>query len=268
MKAYLDTNILRQIKKIPETGTIVLVCSQHGILELIAGMTSEKEYHIRKSALINILERNISIIWESISTLQSKAFALNIPDNDVSATKQLMEEIIKTTTLAEANNVKIDLGGNTYSISTLTQHDNTLTDESTSTLSRTLSTPSEERRSLRDNPHTIEDIKNHSEMMIAKFIQNFGIKESTPEYLRVINHYNQSKPLTNYLYGLSNYILNAMASGAPPSKNDGNDIVHLAYSDDVELFISDDKIYKRLQQDFFTVKFLRLDEFISEYFSI
>ncbi|WP_272570261.1 hypothetical protein [Providencia sp. PROV255] len=54
MKAYLDTNILRQLTKIPENPNVELFCSQLGIMELIAGMTSDKEYAIRKSALENI----------------------------------------------------------------------------------------------------------------------------------------------------------------------------------------------------------------------
>lgn len=49
MKAYLDTNILRQLNKIPYENNIELLCSQLGIMELISGMTSENEYHIRKT---------------------------------------------------------------------------------------------------------------------------------------------------------------------------------------------------------------------------
>ncbi|WP_413728307.1 hypothetical protein [Sodalis sp. RH19] len=263
MKAYLDTNILRQINKIPETITIELTCSQLGIMELISGMTSEWEYRIRKSSLMNILARDISIVWESPATLQSKAFALNIPDYDVPATKVLMEKIIKTTTLAEAEKIEVDLGGNTYAISTLTQYDTMLMDESVSALSRTLSTSKEDRQSLRANSYTPATIRVYSEMTIVGFLHSLGIEKFTPEYMKAIEHYNNSNPLTNYLYCLTSYVLDAMANGRQPGRNDGHDITHLAYSDGVDLFISDDKIYQRLQQDLFTVKFLRFEEFIS-----
>ncbi len=237
-------------------------------MELISGMTSEREFLIRKSALANIRERKISIIWESIATLQSKAFALNISDNDVPATKALMEEIIKTPTLADANNIEINLGGNIYTISTFTQHDESLMNDSISTLSRTLSTSKEDRRFLRENPYTPATIRVHSEITIVEFLNHIGIEKFSPEYMRAIRHYSNSTPLTNYIRCLTAYTLDAMESGNPPGRNDGHDIAHLAYSDDVDLFISDDKIYQRLQQDLFTVKFLKFQDFISQHFSL
>lgn len=266
MKAYLDTNILRQIKKIPESEKIELICSQLGVMELISGMTSEREFLIRKSALTNILARKISIIWESTATLQSNAFALNIPDYDVPATQSLANEIIKATTLAEANNIKIDLGGNTYTISTFTKHDESLMDDSVSTLSRTLSVAKEDRRFLRDNPYTPATVRSYSEMTIVKFLQALGIKKFSPEYMKAIEHYNKRRSLSNYIHCLTAYTMDAIENGNPPGRNDGHDIAHLAYSDDVDLFISDDKFYQRLQQDLFTVKFVKLEDFISKYF--
>ncbi|HCV66387.1 MAG TPA: hypothetical protein DGZ94_14120 [Serratia sp.] len=136
MKAYLDTNILRQLNKIPKENNIELICSQLGIMELIAGMTSEKEYNIRKISLINILNRGVKIIWESVGTLQAKAFGIDFNDYDVPATKLLMEKIIKTDTLSEAENIKIELGGEVYSIETLTNYDNMLVGDSTSVLKK------------------------------------------------------------------------------------------------------------------------------------
>lgn len=111
MKAYLDTNILRQLNKIPKENNIELICSQLGIMELIAGMTSEKEYNIRKISLINILNCEVKIIWESVATLQAKAFGIVLNDYDVPATKLLMGKIIKTNTLSEAKNKKLNSVG-------------------------------------------------------------------------------------------------------------------------------------------------------------
>lgn len=276
MKAYLDTNILRQLNKIPETIKVGLVCSQLGIMELIAGMTSEKEYSIRKSALNNILKRNIYIIWESIRTLQTKAFALNIPDYDVPATKALMEEIIRTTTLAEAKNIQIEFGGNDYSISTLTEHDKILMNESVSIFSKTISL-CEDRQRLQKFPYTPAEVCVQSEIMIINFLNALGIKkfasgqensldrDFTPEYLNAIGHYYKSPILNNYLYCLTSYTLDAIKNGSQPGRNDGHDIAHLAYSDGIDFFISDDKIYQRLSHELFTIKFLKLNEFIFQH---
>lgn len=266
LKAYLDTNILRQLKKIPESNEIELICSQLGIMELISGMTSEREYAVRRSALANILTRGVSIVWKSIATLQSNAFALDIPDYDVPATKALMEEIIKIPTLAEAEKVEVDFGGNTYTISTFARFDKDLMDESVSTLNGTLSTSKEDRQTLRENPYTPAVIQTLSEITIVNFLNHLGIEKFSPRYMRSIEHYSKSRLLSNYIHCLTAYTMDAMASGNPSGRNDGHDIAHLAYSDGVDLFISDDKIYHRLQQDLFTVKFLRFDEFILQGF--
>lgn len=266
LKAYLDTNILRQLKKIPESNEVELICSQHGIMELISGMTSEREYAIRRSALDNILTRDISIVWESIATLQSNAFALDIPDYDVPATKALMEEIVKIPTLAEAKKVEVEFGENTYTIGTFTRFDEELMDNSVSTLSGTLSTSKEDRQTLRENPYTPAAIRTLSDITIVDFLGHLGIKRLSPEYMKSIEHYNKRRPLSNYINFLTAYTVDAMKSGGPPGRNDGHDIAHLAYSDEVDLFVSDDKIYHRLQQDLFTVKFLKFDDFVLRYF--
>ncbi|MBQ4773554.1 hypothetical protein F9U44_18805 [Pectobacterium versatile] len=267
MKAYLDTNILRQLKKIPETSEIELVCSQLGIMEIISGMTSEREYNIRRAALSNILTRNVSIIWESTLTMQSKAFALNYSDYDVPATQMLMNEIIKTESFSEAEKISISLGGNAYTIDTFTQHDKALVDDSVATFRMTLSTQKDDRKFLRDNPYTPAIIRVQSEMTIVSFLNSLGIEKFTPQYMDSIKHYSKFKPLTNYLYALTAYTFDAMANGNQPGENDGHDIAHLVYADGVDLFISNDRIYQRLQKDLFTVDFLKLEEFIEKYFT-
>ncbi|RNT42295.1 hypothetical protein [Klebsiella quasipneumoniae] len=274
MKAYLDTNILRQLNKIPNKNNIELICSQLGIMELIAGMTSEKEYNIRKTSLINILNGKVKIVWESVGTLQSKAFGLVCNDYDVPATKLLMEQIIKTDTLPEAKDIKVELGGEVYSIETLTNYDNMLVEKSTSLFKQTMLTKKEDKEFIRNNPYTEAEIRVQTEMTLINFLDSLGIKkfrlgaeadpekDFTPEYVNAINKYNQNKILDNYLKCLAVYILDAMKIGNQPGKNDIHDICHIAYCDHVDLFISNDKIYQRFPQYLLDVKFLTLDEFI------
>ncbi|EMA2443829.1 TPA: hypothetical protein NHT87_005110 [Klebsiella pneumoniae] len=274
MKAYLDTNILRQLNKIPNKNNIELICSQLGIMELIAGMTSEKEYNIRKTSLINILNGKVKIVWESVGTLQSKAFGLVCNDYDVPATKLLMEQIIKTDTLPEAKDIKVELGGEVYSIETLTNYDNMLVEKSTSLFKQTMLTKKEDKEFIRNNPYTEAEIRVQTEMTLINFLDSLGIKkfrlgaeadpekDFTPEYVNAINKYNQNKILDNYLKCLAVYILDAMKTGNQPGKNDIHDICHIAYCDHVDLFISNDKIYQRFPQYLLDVKFLTLDEFI------
>ncbi|EIN8657341.1 TPA: hypothetical protein MNC29_004405 [Citrobacter freundii] len=277
MKAYLDTNILRQLNKIPNESNIELICSQLGILELIAGMTSEKEYNIRKASLINILSRKMKIVWESIGTLQAKAFGLVFNDYDVPATKLLMEQIIKTDTLPEAKNVKVELGGKVYSIETLTNYDNMLVEESTLLFKQTMLTEKGDREYLRNNPYTAAEIRVHTEITLIKFLHSLGIRkfrpgtesdperDFTPEYLSAIKKYTQNKILDNYLKCLTIYILDAMKTGGQPGKNDSHDICHIAYCDHIDLFISNDKIYQRFPKDLLSVKILTLDEFMIDH---
>ncbi|HDZ1997061.1 TPA: hypothetical protein RRY60_005341, partial [Klebsiella pneumoniae] len=198
MKAYLDTNILRQLNKIPNKNNIELICSQLGIMELIAGMTSEKEYNIRKTSLINILNGKVKIVWESVGTLQSKAFGLVCNDYDVPATKLLMEQIIKTDTLPEAKDIKVELGGEVYSIETLTNYDNMLVEKSTSLFKQTMLTKKEDKEFIRNNPYTEAEIRVQTEMTLINFLDSLGIKkfrlgaeadpekDFTPEYVNAI----------------------------------------------------------------------------------
>ncbi|MGC1054580.1 hypothetical protein WKH14_19890 [Pantoea agglomerans] len=277
MKAYLDTNILRQLNKIPNENNIELICSQLGIMELIAGMTSEKEYNIRKISLINILNRKVKIVWESVGTLQAKAFGLVLNDYDVPATKLLMEQIIKTDTLPEAKDIKVKLGGKVYSIETLTNYDNMLVEESTLIFEQTMLTEKEAKKSLRNNPYTAAEIRVHTELTLINFLHSLGIRkfrlaaesdpkrEFTPEYTNAINKYNQNKILDNYLTCLAVYILDAIRTGNPPGKNDSHDICHIAYCDQVDLFISNDRIYQRFPKDLLSVRILTLDEFMIDH---
>lgn len=276
MKAYLDTNILRQINKIPKKNNIELICSQLGIMELISGMTSEKEYNIRKTSLVNISSRDVKIIWESVGTLQAKAFGIGLNDYDVPATKLLMEEIIRTDTLSEAKNIKIELGGEVYSIEALTNYDNMLVEDSTSVLKETMSTEKEDRDSLRANPYTETEIRVLMDMNIIGFLNGLGIRkfrqgtesdpegDFTPEYLNSIKTYSRSKILDDYLKCLTIYILDAMKTGNQPGKNDSHDICHIAYCHNVDLFISNDRIYQRFPKDLLKVKILNFDEFMKE----
>lgn len=73
-------------------------------------------------------------------------------------------------------------------------------------------------------------------------------KKPSDRYAKSIEHFNRFGALKNYMRCLASYILDAMEGGGPPGKNDGFDIAHLAYTDDIDLFFPNDKIYQRLKQ--------------------
>jgi len=266
VKAYLDTNILRQLNKIPEKTGLELICSQLGIMELISGMTSETEFLIRKSALSNIKSRNISIIWESTLTLQSKAFALDVPDYDVPATQMLMDALIQTETFDEAKKIGIDHGGNIYSIATFIDYDNMLVDDSLDAFSGTLKISKEDRKTLRDQPYCVHIIDDYAKLIASEFLQKYGVEKSSDRYAKSIEHFNKFGSLKNYIRCLASYTLDAMEGGGPSGKNDGFDIAHLAYVDDIDFFVSNDKIYRRLKKNLYSVKFITFDEFAWHFF--
>lgn len=266
MKAYLDTNILRQLNKIPENTEAELICSYLGIMELISGMTSESEFFIRRSTLSNIKSRNISVIWESTATLQSKAFALEIIDYDVPATKMLMDALIQADTLAEAEKIGVDLGGNTYSIATFASYDSKLVNDSVDIFSATSKTSKENRKFLRDNSYCTHIIDKHVKLIASDFLQKCGVAKYSDRYVKSIEHFNSFGAINNYMRCLASYTLDAMEGGGPPGRNDGFDIAHLAYTDNIDLFVSNDKIYRRLKQELYSVKFITFDEFSYHFF--
>lgn len=245
-----------------------MICSQLGVMELISGMTSESEFAIRRSALANIKSRNVSVIWESTATLQSKAFALDISDYDVPATKMLMDALIQTNTLAEAEKIGIDLGGNTYSIATFVSYDNMLVDDSVEVFSGTSKISKEDRKFLRDSSYCVHIIDRHVELIASNFLKEYGVEKSSDRYAKSIEHFNRFGTLQNYMRCLASYTLDAMEGGGPPGRNDGFDIAHLAYTDDIDLFVSNDKIYRRLKQELYSVKFITFDEFACHFFKV
>ncbi|WP_272570263.1 hypothetical protein [Providencia sp. PROV255] len=191
----------------------------------------------------------------------------------------LMEEILKTSTFSEAQNIRFDLGGETYSLNVVTNHDNSQTEDSQTALGRTPSVSKENRKFLRENPYTASDIRLQTDLAAIQFLSSMGIhkfspgqesnpdREFTPEYMNSIECFMECNILHNYMKCIAIYILDSIRDGRLPGKNDGHDIGHMAYSDDVDLFVSDDKIYQRLPHEYFPLEFLKLDEFLTRHYS-
>ncbi|MDH1508680.1 hypothetical protein N5I28_02795 [Pseudomonas mosselii] len=263
MKSYLDTNALRQLSNIPDRSDHELLCSQLGIFELISGMSNASEYKIRRIALMRIIQRNLTIIWESPSTLQAKAFSLDIEDYDVEAIRHLMEKIIKTENFSEAQDIAFELGGNTYTLKTFARHDNNISEESVALLTSAIdSTKPEQRKALAAIDLTRDMLLTETYKMIDNFLCNY-FERFSPPYFKALNHYLEKKPLSNYFRCLTYRILVIMRDSSPTRENDAIDIAHLAYTDDVDYFVSDDRFYRKLDQSLFDVKFITIDDFIN-----
>lgn len=267
MSHYLDTNALRQIHKISSGIHHELVVSFLGIFETISGIVSEREYEIRVPSLRRIIENKINIIWESPATLMSKCFSFGLPDFDVPATEKMLYEILRTDNFNEIKDISFEMGGNIYDIGTFIRYDRELSVETYDALNIAQSLPTREQRSaLKTNGLTEALVRHESERTVMDFlIKRMGIPKHSDQYIKSINTFYSQQQLHNYVTGLTIKILTAMMLGQASGKNDGFDIAHLVYSDHMITFVSDDKIYQRLNQEFFSVEFITLNTFLDRY---
>ncbi len=261
INVYLDTNILLNLREIPFSDILNLFCSQLSIVELIAGMATEREYRARRHALIKIKERQINIIWQSPKTLLTKAFGIPHIDHDVLATMIMMQRIIETEEFSEAGSIYFHLGGNKYTIEKFANHDKETSEESSELLKGLLNLRKElieEAKNIEINPQIID---NWSDMTASSFLNRIGYKEKGFQYIIYWNNYKSFKSMKNGISFLMIYNILAIIHHNIPGRNDGIDLAHLSYTDDMDLFISNDKIFRKFKK-YSNLEMLSLKEFL------
>lgn len=260
---YLDTNILFYLKEVPDSDSYNLYCSQLGIMEILAGMTSEKEYKIRKIALKRIIERGIKIIWHSPKTLLIKAFGLPLVDYDVIATMILMQKVLETEKFCEIESIIFPFGGEEYSIKTFTDYDHRISEEYSTKFGKARELPAEIKKEARALEISPEIVALHANMCARQFLIDNGYRDGGIQFKIYLDNYQSSNLMKNGISFLSIYNQLAIANNYIPGRNDGHDIAHLSYTDSMDLFISNDRIFNKFKK-YSSLKFLSLPEFIQE----
>ncbi|WP_447915931.1 hypothetical protein [Delftia acidovorans] len=261
IRAYLDTNILLYLKKIPSSDIFDLFCSQLSIVELISGMTTEKEYRTRKHALERLMDRKINIIWQSPKTLLYKAFGMPDIDYDVLATMIMMQKIIETEEFCETESIRFYLGGNEYTIKTFIEHDEDISKKSSSLLKELVKLPENIRKEAREIEIEPCLIEYFSDMTASNLLVDLGYKENGFQHQIYFDNYKSYKLIKNGISFLMIHNILSIVNHNIPGRNDGNDLAHLIYTDDMDLFISNDKIFHKFNFHS-NLQILSLTEFV------
>ncbi len=270
MKFYLDTNIVREILKhsLPKDFDYELFTSELVIGELISGIVSEDKYIKRKNILKKIIEKNISIIWESPRTLLIKSFDLPLDDTDAKATQIMMTKVIESKSYEELKNISFCVENSLpYTLETFINFDNTMNKDIQNIINKAIKIPSkEDKKRMRDIAHDVLCPLVHSqiEVVIRDFLMNFYNTENVEHqgYSHSCMAYFQHRNLETYFKAMILSSSNSIANSQNAGSNDGFDYWNLVYSAYADFFVSNDKIYKRLKKyedDFFDIKFITLE---------
>lgn len=251
MRYYLDTNCVRQISKCGPFGKNEVFTSALSIFEIISGITSEKEYSIRKNILKAIKKSDLKILWKLPSAIMVESF--NLPSKylfeDSESAKIMMDEIIKSNDYVEFLDLKFNLGGEDYTYKTFIDHDNEINLVSKESINYSISTLNkEERKALKEFTLDSSTLRFQKEITIRNLLhKQLNINNNDdPQYLNSLDHYFQNNQLDNYFTLLIFLPLIAVTNGSNAGSNDGMDYQHLIYTHEIDFFVSSDKFYKRI----------------------
>ena len=73
MLYYLDTNVIYNLKHLPEHLTKTSYTSFLAILEIVAGI-NERNYFQRRSALTGVIERQLTVDWRTTDMIIFDSF--------------------------------------------------------------------------------------------------------------------------------------------------------------------------------------------------
>ncbi|RXK03579.1 hypothetical protein [Halarcobacter bivalviorum] len=252
MTYYLDTNCVRQIKKVKSLNKHYFFTSALSIFEIISGINSQKEYEKRKNILYSINKSDLTILWELPRKVLIKSFNLPFNDTDSEATKIMMHKIIDSDSYQDALKISFNLGGEDYILKTFIEHDQDINDVIQKNINNNIQKVNKkERKEFRNNkiqPHTLEIYK---ELHIRKFLMTHLETNDVNniDYIKSLDHYYEHNTLDNCFtltLLLSHY---SLLEGRTAGSNDGLDYQHLTYTSNIDFFVSDDKFYTRIPDE-------------------
>lgn len=269
MTFYLDTNALREILSFDMSrfSGHQIFTSELVIGELISGIVTEDEYIKRRNILKKIQEKNINILWESPKTLFIKEFALKEEDTDVEATKLMMERIIKTSNYQELKDIEFTIkGSEPYTLDIFIDFDDRTNKGMQEYINMCIQIPSkEDKKEMRENECSPQYVQVTSELIIRNMLMGIYQIDSVDnkDYLNSVNTYFKNRKFDTYFKAVILSSYNTVSRSQNAGSNDCFDFWNLTYASNINYFVSNDKIYKRLRKfedNFFDVKFINLVE--------
>jgi len=261
VKYYLDTNAIYNLKNFSDDILQETSISCLGVFELISGITNEKGFFKRRSILNQVRTKNINTIWELPKDLIERAFSLPTDYSDAKATQLMMNHIIDCENYEALNNIKFLVDNKEYSIETFNTYDSRYSKEITDLFNNS------------DVPKV--DIPEKDKIMttlhkegsiIEIFISSIGKEYRRPseKYFSVLQKYTDKRIIDKYIKFLAAYSIDNHQLGKTSGKNDGFDIGHIIYMNNIEYFISDDKIYHNYPSEYANINVLSVNDLIQK----
>lgn len=173
----------------------------------------------------------------------------------------MMGKIIETENFSESESICIPLGGNEYTIKTFADHDKKISEESSKLLKELLKLEKplvEEAKEITIDQQIIE---HWSDMTASNFLAKIGYKNNSIQYTECWNNYKSRKAMKNGISLLMVHSYLAIIHHNIPGRNDGIDLNHLSYTDDMDIFISNDNIFSKFKK-YTNLKIFSLKEFL------
>lgn len=270
LRVYLDSNCLRELDKLPNDKSIEYSTSFYSVFELISGMTSESEYKRRLPILLKMKSIGLAITWSSFRSLFMKEVLGIIDNDDVVATKELYDYMNSETSYEDLCNYNFKIGDSeSYNLELLIKHDNKVNSDIFGSLKSAISTVDRsQRKNLREDTFNSDYVNNNIDWlikdMLLQLLQNNPKCVHNPQYVAWRELF-VSGPFSEFSKGCMWGIYRTFALGQNPGSNDGLDYLQLLHSKSVDVFLSNDKLFHRLNDlNVFEASFLSLQELIQK----
>lgn len=271
MRYYLDTSALRKNANeiLNYSDKKKIFTSSLTIFELISGI-SENEYMIRKTTLKKILDSNIFIDWNFFKKKMFEAFKIPYFDIEGYLIKKMAEFISTSESFEDVVSKRIYISEKDYytleNFKAL-DHDISKAGVEDSVLGinewRQL-LPKGHRRDVEielfENKGLDSFVQLQTEVYLSSFTEIIsGTQRPSEEYFESLGKYDGNLNLYFYCNQLKFSL--SQLKGMQYGKNDTLDLMHTLYMLNGDIIISDDKIFKKLEDECNRLTCYSSDEF-------
>ncbi len=262
---YLDTVSIRKYsKQLAEcSNTKELFTSSLAVLELMSGATKD-DFNARKIAVKRLMESRVYINWYTYKGKMAQAFDVPYDDIEGKVVRELSLRMVKCKDFKEFCNEKVYVDSDTYyTFESLASFDDDIAG-----MGRMFSKIGQKEFKSFDKVHR-KDIKKKieeflpayshilSEMAVIPIAEDYaGEKRPSEKYMEVVSKYDFS--IQVYLqYNVALFLLIELAH-----KNDMLDMLHLIYLKDGDLFITEDKVFSKVNSYLKRIEVCSLPEYM------
>lgn len=267
MKIYLETStIIKNLNYLNKFQNKDVFTSSLVVFELISGI-KKRNFYIRQNIIKKLFNSSIYIDWETYKQKYYNSFQQSFDDIEGYIIKTMAKRILECKTFDEYKEIKIFVDVDTYyTHESFEEFDNDISciGKFYSRIAKEAIESGEENKGALLNMFKgnlfqsyVHTLKNFSLIYLAEDIS--GYKRPSNEFFNMINKYNSNLDVhLNYIILL--FLLKEI-DGSECGKNDTMDMLHLAYVINDDIVVSEDKIFKKLNNYMQLIKIYNSNEF-------